>query len=59
MAVKSHFVEKVLPSLHQLLKSNDDQESEKGVAMINSADEEESPANPFEVLVVSGILRIL
>lgn len=65
MAVKSHFAEKVVPTLHQILESND-----KGVAMIYSTDEEEevhmgiikqiveeSPANPHEILVVlSGVV---
>ena len=61
-----HFAEKVVPTLHQLLESND--ESKKGVATLYSADEEEeymgiikqiveeSSASPHEVLVESGIL---
>lgn len=36
VAVKSHFAEKVVPTLHQILESDD-----KGVAMIYSTDEEE------------------
>ena len=65
MAVKSHFAEKVVPTLHQILESDD-----KGVAMIYSTDEEEevhmsiikqvveeSHANPHEILIVlSGIV---
>ncbi|XP_068738969.1 uncharacterized protein [Montipora capricornis] len=38
-AVKSHFAEKVVPTLHQLFESND--ESRKGVATLYSADEED------------------
>ena len=65
-AVKSHFAEKVVPTLHQLFESND--ESRKGVATLYSADEEdeymgivkqiveESSASPHKVLVESGIL---
>ena len=66
VAVKLHFAEKVMPTLHQLLESND-QEGKKGLATTYSADEEEefmgivkqivdkSSANPHEVLVESGI----
>lgn len=67
MAVKSHFAEKMVPALLQLLESSD-QEDKKGVATSYNPDEEqeymgiikqivqESSANPHEVLVVSVIV---
>ena len=67
MAVKSHFAEKMVPKLLQLLESSD-QEDKKGVATTYNADEEEdymgiikqivqeSSANPLEVILVSVIV---
>ena len=67
--IKSHFAEKVLPTLHQLFERNE--ESKKGVATLYSADDEEeymgivkqiveeSSASPHKVLVESGILKDL